>query len=229
MHGLLGWEYDVTDRLQVRAEGYYKGFQQLINLNRAKERGSDPNFLVETGEAYGAELTAEYRSSSWYLWAAYALAWTERDDGSQIYPTVYDRRHNLNLLGAYSWGDRKVWRISARWNLGSAFPFTQTVGFYQDIPPRELLRGQSVLTGNYPLGVLLSEKRNGGRLSAYHRLDFSVHRTFFLHGSDDKRLEVSASVSNVYDRPNVFYVDRITNDRVDQLPILPSLTAAFYW
>lgn len=229
VHGLAGWEYDVTDRLQVQAEGYYKGFQQLINLNRTKEQGSDPDFLVETGEAYGVELTAEYRSSSWYLWAAYALAWTERDDGSQIYPTVYDRRHNLNLLGAYSWGDRKAWRASARWNLGSAFPFTQTVGFYQDIPPRDLLRGQSVLTGNFPLGVLLSNERNGGRLSAYHRLDLSVQRTFFLNDSGDSRLEMIASVSNVYDRPNVFYVDRITNDRVDQLPILPSLTAAFYW
>jgi len=229
VHALAGWEYDVTDRLQVRAEGYYKGFQQLINLNRAKERGSDPDFLVETGAAYGAELTAEYRSSSWYLWAAYALAWTERDDGSQIYPTVYDRRHNLNVLGAYSWGDRKVWRVSARWNLGSAFPFTQTVGFYQDIPPRDLLRGQSVLTGNFPLGVLLSGVRNGGRLSAYHRLDLSVRRTFFLSDSGDSRLEMSASVSNVYDRPNVFYVDRISNDRVDQLPILPSLNVTYHW
>lgn len=228
-HGLLGWEYDLTDRLQIRAEGYYKGFQQLINLNRSKERGSDPDFLVETGRAYGAELTAEYRSSSWYLWAAYALAWTERDDGSQIYPTVYDRRHNLNLLGAYSWGDRKAWRASARWNLGSPFPFTQTVGFYQDIPPRDLLRGQSVLTGNFPLGVLLSDERNGGRLSAYHRLDLSVQRTFFLNDSGASRLAMSASISNVYDRPNIFYVDRVTNDRVDQLPILPSLNVTFHW
>jgi hypothetical protein len=36
-------------------------------------------------------------------------------------------------------------------------------------------------------------------------------------------LEATASVINVYNRKNIFYVDRITNERVDQLPILPAI------
>jgi hypothetical protein len=29
----------------------------------------------------------------------------------------------------------------------------------------------------------------------------------------------------VYDRPNIFYFDRVRNRRVNQLPVLPSLSA----
>ena len=36
-----------------------------------------------------------------------------------------------------------------------------------------------------------------------------------------------ASVTNVYNRNNIFFVDRITATRVDQLPILPSFGLVF--
>jgi hypothetical protein len=31
----------------------------------------------------------------------------------------------------------------------------------------------------------------------------------------------------VYDRPNIFYFDRVRYTRVNQLPLLPSLSATF--
>ncbi|MFM1744664.1 MAG: hypothetical protein RLZZ630_601, partial [Bacteroidota bacterium] len=31
---------------------------------------------------------------------------------------------------------------------------------------------------------------------------------------------------NVYDRANIFYIDRVRNQRVDQLPFLPSVGAS---
>jgi len=36
-------------------------------------------------------------------------------------------------------------------------------------------------------------------------------------------LEVNAGVTNVYSRKNIFYVNRITQETVFQLPILPSI------
>ena len=61
---------------------------------------------------------------------------------------------------------------------------------------------------------------NEGRLPAYHRLDVSVRRDFtFERGT----LEFNAGVTNVYSRDNVFYINRLTGERVDQLPFLPSL------
>ncbi|MFM7823761.1 MAG: hypothetical protein ACKPB3_08305, partial [Bacteroidota bacterium] len=62
---------------------------------------------------------------------------------------------------------------------------------------------------------------NEGRLPYYHRLDISLKKNFEL--SDKSTLEATASVINVYNRKNIFYIDRITNERVDQLPILPAI------
>jgi hypothetical protein len=40
-------------------------------------------------------------------------------------------------------------------------------------------------------------------------------------------LELNAGVTNAYNRANVFYIDRITAERVDQLPILPTFGIDF--
>ena len=230
-HLLLGAEWDASRQLLIRLEGYYKSFDPLLVLNRNKRSGADPDFSAETGRAYGAETTIEYRNRGWYGYVGYALSWVDRNDGMQIYPTVFDRRHNLNILGQYTWGSRKNWDVSVRWNLGSPFPFTQTIGFFQDVPADEWLAGNSFLTGNFPLGVLLSSERNGGRLSYYHRLDLGLtYRYWFSQNPDSEtHLETSFSVSNAYNRENIFFVDRLTSNKVNQLPVLPSLALTFHW
>ena len=78
-----------------------------------------------------------------------------------------------------------------------------------------------ILGGNYPLGTLLSDEINGGRLSYYHRLDVSVQYTHKINKF--AYIESTFAVTNVYNRQNVFYLDRITNQRVNQLPVIPSL------
>ena len=40
-------------------------------------------------------------------------------------------------------------------------------------------------------------------------------------------LDITASVTNLYNRQNIFYVDRVTTDKVYQLPLLPSLGISF--
>jgi hypothetical protein len=36
-----------------------------------------------------------------------------------------------------------------------------------------------------------------------------------------------AGVTNLYSRQNVFYINRVTNEKVYQLPIMPSLAVSF--
>ena len=48
-----------------------------------------------------------------------------------------------------------------------------------------------------------------------------MKRKFFF--SENVNLEVDLSVTNVYNRKNVFYVNMITSDVVNQLPIMPTL------
>ncbi|HMO38172.1 MAG TPA: carboxypeptidase-like regulatory domain-containing protein [Saprospiraceae bacterium] len=225
-HAIAGLEIDIAKNAMLNIEPYYKGFTQLISLNRNKLSGQDPDFQVETGEAYGLDFSFRHETPHTYFWATYSWAFVNRDDGEQVYPTVFDRRHNVNLLATWHFGQNRRWEAGARWNFGTGFPFTQTQGFYQDISFEDISL-TDVLTGNFNLGTILSEERNGGRLSAFHRLDVSLKRTFMLAG--DSRIEALLSVTNVYNRANVFYVDRQTNNRVNQLPLLPSLglTVAF--
>jgi hypothetical protein len=224
MHGVAGVEVDIMQNLTLNVEGYYKGFTQLIQINRNKRDGQDPDFVTETGEAYGVDFSLRYETPRTYFWATYSLAYVNRDDGEQVYPTIFDRRHNINLLGTYAMGKDKSWEASVRWNMGSGFPFTTTNGFYQNNLFQDLLQTDP-LTGNNPIGTILSSDRNDGRLSFYHRLDISLKKT--IDFSKYAGMEIIASVTNVYNRENIFYVDRVTNNRVNQLPILPSLGVTF--
>lgn len=224
IHGVLGVEVDVTKKIQVNVEGYYKDFTQLININRNKLSVLDPDYTTETGDAYGVDFLIKYTTPKLYLYGTYSYGFVNRDDGEQVYPTIFDRRHNVNLLATYNFGKDREWEASARWNMGSGFPFTQTQGFYGN----ELFeQGTStdILTNNPGLGIIYSDDRNGGRLPYFHRLDLSLKHTYKF--SKYRKLESILSITNAYNRNNIFFVDRITTNRVDQLPILPSLGLIF--
>ncbi len=219
-HAVAGFEVDLSKNIEVNVEPYYKRFTQLIQINRNKLTGSDPDFVTETGDAYGIDLTLRYETKKFYLWGTYSLAKVTRDDGQQVYPTIFDRRHNVNLLGTYKFGKDEAWEAALRWNMGSGFPFTLTQGFYQDFEFDNGLNSVP-MTGNGDLGVILDSKRNAGRLPFYHRMDGSLKRVFKF--GKYTSLEVVASATNMYNRENIFYFDRIRNKRINQLPIMPSV------
>lgn len=225
IHAVGGFEIDITRMVEVNIESYYKKFTQLIALNRNKLQPQDPNYSTEEGDAYGIDVTLKVEAKRAYLWGAYSLGFVNRFDGAQEYPPVFDRRHNLNLVATYQLGKKREWEFGARWNFGSGFPFTQTQGFYNSVPFYVDGIGTDILGGQGDLGILYSDTRNGGRLPYYHRLDVSIKRHFKF--TKHSKLEVVASATNVYDRPNIFYFDRVRYTRVNQLPILPSLSATF--
>lgn len=218
-HAIFGVEYDVNDITTINVEPYYKGFTQLININRNKIEPTDPDYSAETGEAYGIDFSLKRETEDLYVWLTYSLGYVRRDDGEQVYPTIFDRRHNINTLLTYNFGEGNVWEASGRWNFGTGFPFTQTQGFYELLTLDQSI-STDVLSENGDLSIIYSDVRNGGRLPVYHRFDVSLKRTFNF--TKYTKLEAVASVTNVYNRENIFYVDRITGNRVDQLPILPS-------
>lgn len=223
-HAIFGIEYDVTNFIEINVEPYIKNFNQLIEINRNKLEPTDPDFATENGEAYGIDFLVKYDYKRIYLWVGYSLGWIKRFDGQQTYPPHYDRRHNANFVGSYVWGADESWEVSARWNFGTGFPFTQTAGFYESV---DFLDGVSTdyTTANGDLGIIYDEKLNGGRLPTYHRLDLSTKKKFeFTNGN---KMEATFSVTNVYNRENIFYFDRVRYERVDQLPILPSIALSY--
>jgi len=224
-HLVGGVEFDASKNLRFNVEAYYKDFSQLIVVNRNKLRGSDPNFSTEEGSAYGFDVALDYNLGRFALTANYALGYVLRFDGEQTYAPVFDRRHNVNVLGSYSFGANASWDASIRWNMGSGFPFTRTQGFYNLNPFSNGLGTNYAQENPESIGILYEEQRNLGRLPFYHRLDASVSKTIAF--SENQNLVVDASVTNIYNRRNIFYFDRLTYNRVNQLPILPSIGLKF--
>lgn len=224
IHAVGGFEVDLNRNLELNVEPYYKRFSQLINVNRNKLSEQDPEFSTETGDAYGIDFLLKYETRKFYLWMAYSLGFVNRFDGEQEYPTVFDRRHNLNFLGTYTFGHNRDWEFGLRWNMGSGFPFTQTQGFYGNFPLQDGI-SSDVLSQNANLGIDFANDRNGGRLPYYHRLDASIKKTFEF--SKRSSLVVTAGVTNIYNRENIFFFDRVEYERQNQLPILPSIGITF--
>ena len=227
MHNIVGFEVDLGKRVSVNIEGYYKNFLQLSNVNRNKLFAEDDadapdqlkkDFIIETGQAMGIDFVFKYSYKRLYLWAVYSLGKVTRYDGISEYFPHFDRRHNVNLLAAYTFGKDLNWEASVRWNMGSGFPFTQTAGFYENLVFDGGIN-TDYTTQNGTLGVEYGEL-NKGRLPFYHRLDLSVKRTFEL---GQTKLDAVLGITNVYNRENIFYIDRVKYERVNQLPILPSL------
>ena len=237
-HFILGGEFDLSRYATLNIEGYWKDFVQLTNINRNKLYPDTPenaqipdllkkDFTKETGDAYGFDVSVKYENQHWYLWAVYALGFVTREyekaveDGVELveYAPHFDRRHNINVILTYTAGSKRQWEFSGRWNFGTGFPFTQVQGFYEYYPFQDGINFDYTTT-NGELGVLYGEL-NGGRLPTYHRFDIDVKRKFFF--TENVMLEADLSVTNVYNRHNVFYVNLITSEVARQLPILPTL------
>lgn len=228
-HVVLGAEYDLSKHITLNMEGYIKEFTHITGINRNKIYNDNvtykdkpdalkKDYVFEDGSAQGIDLSVKCEYSKVYLWLAYSLGVVKRDDGEQTYYTHFDRRHNLNMLASYVFGKNGLWQLDVRWNYGSGFPFTQTQGYYPQLSFGSI--GDDYLSVNEQLAISYAENLNEGRLPDYHRLDVSLKRKFVfgIHNF----LDVTIGVTNVYDYNNIFYVDRTTNKRVDQLPLMPS-------
>ena len=230
MHAIGGVEIDITNRMALNAEVYIKNNTQLININRNQLYNDDSNnqdkpeylrkpFIIESGDAYGFDVSLTYEYKKMYLYFVYSLGFVTRFDGVIDYKPHFDRRHNVNLVGTYTFGKDLNWEVGTRWNLGSGFPFTQTQGFYEKIPFNDGIN-TDYTTANGDLGIVYGPL-NEGRLPYYHRLDISVKRTFQLGANTS--LKASFSITNAYNRNNIFYFSRTTNEEVYQLPFMPSV------
>ena len=234
IHYIVGTEFDVFANTILNIEGYYKDFSQLTSMNR-NQKYSDhqapagtpellrKDFMVEKGRAYGVDVSLKYENMRWYLWGAYSLGYVNKDYEDEYkqlhtYRTHYDRRHNVNLMATYTAGSKHQWEISARWNFGTGFPFTQVSAFYEKLPYDNIYFDPYTESGY--LGIIYDEL-NGGQLPTYHRLDLDVKRKFYF--TENIVMEADFSLTNVYDRQNIFYIDVVSTEIIYQLPLMPSI------
>ena len=237
-HAVVGTEFELSKYWTLNVEAYVKNFSQLTNLNRNKIyednqlNAGEPDilksdYIVEKGVAKGLDFLLKYKTKQWYLWTAYSISKVTRDDGITEYYPNFDRRHNLNFVGTYMFGKDLSWELSARYNFGTGFPFTPTQLFYSKLP-FTTSGSESIdydyTTANGELGTLYGDL-NSKRLPNYHRFDISAKKTIKIN--EYQKLEIAAGATNILNYQNIFYYDRTENKRVDQLPIMPTISFAY--
>ena len=118
-HAILGSEVDLTKKINLNVEGYYKYFPQLSNINQNKvvednaQFASTPDelkkdFIIESGQSYGVDFLLKYTDDRLFLWGVYSYGISNRWDGFKTYFPVFDRRHNVNLVGTYVLDKKKT-------------------------------------------------------------------------------------------------------------------------
>lgn len=238
-HAIFGIEWDPIDstqkwgNIEFTVEGYFKDFTQLTNINRNKlyednaDNADQPDilkndFIIETGSAYGVDFVMKYEYKNLYLWTVYSYGFVKRWDGIQNYRPNFDRRHNINVVTSYVFGKKENWEVDIRWNFGTGFPFTPTGGFYENLQLTNLT--DDILTANGNLGIIYGDL-NSHQLPTYHRMDITIKKWWEF--SEFSKLEISAGATNAYNRQNIFYFDRVAYKRVNQLPLMPSVSMSY--
>jgi hypothetical protein len=213
---VTGLEGNPWAELSVSVQSYYKNYRSLVTYNRDKIEAEDPDYVRGRGRAYGLETLVRFGRPAWDLYAAHTLGWTSVTSGQLTYPPRHDRRHTLNLLGVLR---VEPFEFTARWEFGSGFPYTPTIGYYDRLPFDDLF-GRPIGEQPGEPYLRLGEK-NVQRLPVYHRLDIGAQYRFAI---GRLRGAFGLQIANVYDRPNVFYVDRATGRVITMLPFFPSVT-----
>ena len=216
-HYVGGIEGNILPTLSASLQAYYKHFGSIVTYNRDKTDALDPDYINSKGDAYGAEVLLRYGVPLVDIYTAYTLGQTRINARGFQYPPRYDRRHTLHLMTVFH--PMKSLDLTLRWEFGSGFPFTQTMGYYDRLVLDNVFDGEFVDETGDPY-TRLGEK-NAARLPVYHKLDFSVVYRFSVVGL---RGTLGGHIINVYDRKNLFYFDRSTGRQINMLSFFPSVT-----
>ena len=215
-HLTAGMTVEIGDRLSIEIDGYYKMMANLVDANPKKFTAEAHDYVNVDGESYGLEFLFKCHLAGVMVQASYALSWAYKEREGKMYFPRYDSRHSANVLLGIELGE--MWSANASWSLRSGMPFTPIAGYYDRV---EIDPGAptDVLSDIVP--VTYWGEKNTARLPFYHRLDIGVSKKFQVSSAD---VTLGVSIVNVYDRKNVFYLDRDTGQPVYMLRFLPSAT-----
>ena len=227
LHGILGYQQQILDNLDVSVEGYVKDIANIAVPEWSVLDRFETDLTPAGGLTYGVDARVELTINSFYLFAGYG--WSRvtyeaaQDDlGAWIEGSVFefspshDQRHQVNVVSEFQVGDASA---NLSWEFGSGRPYTRAYGF--DLAP-DIASQLTPPVNESGQALVLFDEPYGERLPPYHRLDASVSRPFDL--SSRTTLEAKVGAVNVYDRRNIFYYDISRDNVVDQIPIYPYMS-----
>ncbi len=202
-HYSLGLFYNFDDNnYETFVDGYYKTMTNLVEYKNGADLlfNENPETELVSGEGrnYGVEFFLKKNKGKLTGWTSYTLSRSELrvDDpfesinNGQYFPSNFDRKHDISVVGVYELTKRLYTSISFNYNSGR--PYTRPIGkyTYEDIQ------------------VPRFEERNQGRLPAYHRMDLSIkwHTKNIKPDGTPKRFNDywTVNIYNVYGKKNVY-------------------------
>ncbi len=228
-HAVLGGSLPLGGGVRVGAEGYAKRVRDLpvpIWTSRAE---FTTTLTQATATSVGADARVEYTSDAVYAYLGYGLGRTEYETAQALYRTLFgelaqryapahDRRHQVQFTVQVRRGDSD---LAVRWQFGSGLPYTRPYGFDTFVPPL----GIPEVTEEPGVRRVLFERPFNGRLPMFHRLDVSAGTEISVGAR--AAIDLRAGALNVYNRDNLLYYDVFQGRRVDQLPLVPYVSARF--
>lgn len=229
----IGWQYAAgyfrnfnANMYETSLEVYYKTMHNQIEYREGYTPNTlkDPeeDFVFGKGWSYGAELFINKVKGRLTGWVGYTLSYTWRRfpqlNNGEKYPSKYDRRHDLSVVGTY--------QLTNKWKLSSVFVFG--TGNAISLPERFYFI-DGVLTQEY-------SRINAYRMKPYHRLDLSAVYTPIAKKPRRYTSSWVFSIYNVYSRLNPYflYFDQqgnatdgsltVTAKQVSLFPIIPAVT-----
>ncbi len=225
----LGYFRNFWDnKLETSVEVYYKDMDNQIDFKDHADLMLNPELEGEfrIGEAwsYGLELLVRKQQGKFTGWVSYTLSKAERkfpeiNDG-KLYPSVYDKPHNISIVGNYELTPRLS--IAATWVYATGAPVTFPSGKYEF----------------ENMAVPIYTERNGYRMPDYHRMDLSITLKSKIKPNKRFKSDLNLSVYNLYNRHNAWMIyfgededdpSKTVAQKVYVFPIIPSLTWNFYF
>ena len=190
-----------SHRWEWSLEGYYRWQKSIFDYVNGAElsinQDVENQLISGKGKAYGAELMINKKKGIMTGWTSYTYARSfqqirgdypaiQQLNGGQWYNSIIDKPHTVNTL--LNFQTEKHNAVSLTFTYSTGRPFTAPVSFYR----------------NGFKYVPIYTERNNGRISDYHRLDFSWIITNPSMKDHDWEGSWVITVYNLYGRKNAF-------------------------
>lgn len=208
-HAIAGAEWNITDKILLDVQGFYKHFFNMVVRPDTKNPAHYENGGI--GRAYGAEVLLRHSmTDNFFGWLSYSFSVSRRKDSPEEGWRYFDMDITHNLTAVASYKINKYWQIGARFNLSTGTPYTDLQG------ARTIFHAD-----NNSYDPIAEGEINTDRMPIRHQLDLRIDKYWLF---DSWIFSTYLDVQNVYFQKNAiglaYSADYSEKEKVTGLPIM---------
>jgi outer membrane receptor protein involved in Fe transport len=213
-HNILSIKQNLIGGFELKAEAYYKRYENLVMFNKNLNFVNDGN-----GRAQGIELTLKKERGNFSGWLSYALSKSERRRNLQdlAYPFFFDQRNAYNAVLNYTRG-----QAGKNW----IFPYSYTLDFrYASGTPYTPVVGLDTLSGN---NLLIAGAINSVRNPSFNNFNLKIVWLLNAGKQNQHSIYFYLDVWNVFSIKNVVVRQYVVNTENETVAARNNYAARFY-